>query len=508
MLEKIDLSRKLDKDEYRKIAPALRDRLGALQRLARGAEMPVIIIFEGWEASGKGTLMNELILPLDPRGFNVHYTHASSDDNQNAFWPPMRRFWSITPPRGRIGIFNRSWYRLIMDDPDVIPYRDRMTSSISSLERQLAQDGYIMIKFFLHISRKEQKKRLEKLDRDKTSTWRVSEKEWQDNRNYDKTARLVDEIIQSTDKPYAPWTLVESHDRRFAVVKILGTVIKGIEKGLEAYEQKKKDADQPASIDVSPDPAGTDNSGQGISDSTFGPSLLRNMDMTKKLDRRDYEEKLPKLQNRLRELQYELYKVRRPMVIVFEGQDAAGKGGCIKRLTQKLDPRGYQVSPTASPNDWERAHHYLWRFWEAFPKAGHIGIYDRSWYGRVLVERVEGFAEDAEWRRAFGEINEMEYQWVSCGTIIVKFWLQIDSEEQLARFNGRRDNPEKSWKITDEDWRNREKWPEYEKAVEEMMLRTSTTFAPWTMVEANDKLYARVKVLRKAVGAIEASLKK
>jgi polyphosphate:AMP phosphotransferase len=499
MLEKIDLSRKLDKDEYKRIAPPLRDRLGELQRSARAAGMPVIIIFEGWEASGKGTLMNELILPLDPRGFRVHYVHAGADDNQNAYWPPMRRFWQMTPPRGRIGIFNRSWYRLVMDSPKSLD----VCEDISSFERQLSQDGYIIIKFFLHIGKKEQKKRLRKLDSDKSSTWRVSEREWRDNEKYDDTVKLIDEMIQHTDAPYAPWTLVESHDKRYATVRILSTVVKSIEKGLEFREIKKRGSVAAGSLQIE------ENVGDGTDDLAsfvLEPSVLKNLDLGKRISEEEYEERLPKLQDRLRALQYELYKARRPMAIAFEGKDAAGKGGCIKRLTQRLDPRGYQVSPTASPNDWERAHHYLWRFWDAFPKAGHIGIYDRSWYGRVLVERVEGFADEFEWRRAYGEINEMEDQWFRYGAIIVKFWLQIDDDEQLARFSERKENPEKNWKITDEDWRNREKWPKYEEAAEEMMLRTSTVFAPWIIVEANDKLYARVKVLKKAIDAAEAGL--
>ncbi|MDR3321005.1 MAG: polyphosphate:AMP phosphotransferase [Synergistaceae bacterium] len=498
MLEKIDLSRKLDKDEYKKVAPLLRDRLGELQRLAQSAGMPVVVIFEGWEASGKGTLINELILPLDPRGYRVHYVHAAGDDNQSAFWPPLRRFWLMTPPRGRIGIFNRSWYRIVMDNPSMIS----SCADISSFERQLSQDGYIIIKFFLHIGKKEQKKRLKKLDSDENSTWRVSGREWQDNKNYAETVKLVNGIIQYTDKSYAPWTLVEAHDKRYAVVKILGAVIKSMEKGLEAYGLRKLNT-------VAPDEPGDDAEGGSgeLANFTLEPSVLKNLDLNKALEPSVYEEKLSRLQDSLRELQYELYKVRRPMVILFEGQDAAGKGGCIKRLVQRLDPRGYQVSPTGAPNDWERAHHYLWRFWEALPKAGHICIFDRTWYGRVLVERVEGFAREAEWRRAYGEINEMEDQWTRYGAIIVKFWLQIDPEEQLVRFNERKDSPDKSWKITDEDWRNREKWPRYEEAAEEMMLRTSTTFAPWTIVEANNKLYARVKVLKKSADALERAFR-
>lgn len=504
MLEKIDLSRKLEKEEFKKIAPLLQERLGELQRKARDANVPALIVFEGWEASGKGTLMNELILPLDPRGFRVHYIHGDTDNPAERFWPPMRRFWDVTPPRGRIGIYSRSWYRLVLDQPD----REKNAAiygDISSFERQLAQDGNLIIKFFLHIGRKEQRRRLKKLDEGRSSTWRVSDREWTQNERYDETTKLVEEIIQYTDRAYAPWTLVEAEDRRYATVKILTTVIRGMEKALEATARRR----ETRQIDISGTPQYASETDRAIGKPTrdpLEPSVLKNLDLSKRADEHEYRNKLPKLQDRLRDVQYELYRVRRPMVVVFEGQDAAGKGGCIKRLTQRLDPRGYQVSPTAAPNDWERAHHYLWRFWEAFPKAGHLGIYDRSWYGRVLVERVEGLADEDEWRRAFGEINEMEDQWVRCGCIILKFWLQIDGDEQLARFTERQRNPEKTWKITDEDWRNRDKWPLYAEAAEEMMLRTSTTFAPWTIVEANDKYFARLKVLRETLNVAEKAL--
>jgi len=504
MFEKIDLSRKLEKDEFKKIAPLLQERLGDLQRKARDAGMPIMIVFEGWEASGKGTLMNELIQPLDPRGFRVHYVHGDGDNPAERFWPPMRRFWEITPPRGQIGIYSRSWYRLVMDKPGEGDAAEAY-ENISSFERQLAQDGNLIIKFFLHIGKKEQKRRLKKLDDDRSSTWRVSEKEWAQNERYEETAKLVAEVVQNTDRSHAPWTIVEAEDRRYAIVKILTTVIRGVEKALERCAIKKKAAAE-IGAEATEAISEADRAIIALTADPLEPSVLKNLDLRKQLPEKEYRKQLAELQDRMRDLQYRLYAARRPMVIAFEGPDAAGKGGCIKRLTQKLDPRGYQVAPTASPNDHERAHHYLRRFWNAFPKAGHIGIYDRSWYGRVLVERVEGFAAESEWRRAFGEINEMEGQWHRYGCIILKFWLQIDEDEQLARFRERERNPEKTWKITEEDWRNREKRRLYEEAAEEMMLRTSTTFAPWTLVEANDKYYARIKALRKTVEATEKAL--
>ena len=213
------------------------------------------------------------------------------------------------------------------------------------------------------------------------------------------------------------------------------------------------------------------------------------------------------MQERIGFLHNELYRLRIPVVLGFEGWDAGGKGGAIKRLTSHLDPRGYLVHPTASPNDTERQYHYLWRFWKDMPKDGHITIFDRTWYGRVMVERIEGFCTKEEWKRAYREINEMEQHLVNAGAVVLKFWMQIDKDEQERRFRDRMNNPEKQWKITDEDWRNREKWDQYEVAVNEMLLRTSTSYAPWIIVEGNDKYYARVKVLETVIEAIEKKIK-
>jgi polyphosphate kinase 2 (PPK2 family) len=236
-------------------------------------------------------------------------------------------------------------------------------------------------------------------------------------------------------------------------------------------------------------------------------TLLDRVDLSLALERDEYEHQSKRLQKQLFHIEHELYLARVPAVILFEGWDAAGKGGAIKRLTRGLDPRGYEVIPIAAPSDWEKAHHYLWRFWEHVPKAGHITIFDRTWYGRVLVERVEGFCTEAEWKRAYGEINDFERQLADFGTVVVKFWLQIDAAEQLRRFQERQQTPYKQWKITDEDWRNREKRPRYEPAVAEMLERTSTAHAPWTILEANCKLFARIKALRTVIGAMKAGLR-
>ncbi len=216
---------------------------------------------------------------------------------------------------------------------------------------------------------------------------------------------------------------------------------------------------------------------------------------------------LSKLQQEINELSWEAYKQRRSVVLVFEGVDAGGKGGAIRRITSAVDARLYRTMSVAAPTDEEKAHHYLWRFWRHVPRAGHMIIYDRSWYGRVLVERVEGFASEADWRRAYSEINEFEEQLVENGAILLKFWLQVSDEEQLRRFQDREDTPYKRYKITDEDWRNREKGPEYKSAVNEMVARTSTEHAPWTLVEGDDKPYARVKVLTTVCDAMRKALK-
>lgn len=500
MLSNINLNKTIGKEEYKKLHCSLEERLSKLQRSARDAGLPIIVLFEGWDTAGKGVLMNELIAPLDPRGFHVH--NVSTRTETELLWPSLHRFWNLIPATGRLSIFNRSWYRDAINSFDQGNLED-----ILAFERQLVDGGYLIIKFFLHISKKEQGIRLKKLDENKSSSWRVSKREWDNHNRYDERAIVVEEVITRTNKEYAPWIIVEAENKKFATIKILSTVAQAIEKKLQQIATQK---DISATLSTVNDEEGEpkqENSLSSFESTLLTPSILKNMNLLKTISDKKYNKQLDSLQKEFRELQYQLYSVRRPMVIVLEGQDAAGKGGCIKRLTQRLDPRGYQVTPTAAPNDWERAHHYMWRFWTTFPKAGHVAIYDRSWYGRVLVERVEGFCSELDWRRAYEEINETEDQWARYGTIILKFWLQIDSEEQLSRFKERELNPTKSWKITTEDWRNREKAPLYEIAAEDMLLQTSTANAPWVVVEANNKRYARVKVLQNVVDTLKNALK-
>ena len=235
--------------------------------------------------------------------------------------------------------------------------------------------------------------------------------------------------------------------------------------------------------------------------------MLENIDLTLSLDRDTYARELINNQVMLSKLAFQVYLQKRPVMMVFEGWDAAGKGGVIKRLTEKMDPRGYVVYPIAAPQGDDKTHHYMWRFWRRLPEAGQIAIFDRSWYGRVMVERIEGFCQEAEWMRAYREINQFERQLTDFGIILFKFWIHISKDEQLNRFQDRAGDKLRNWKLTDEDWRNREKWDLYETAVNDMLLKTSTIHAPWTVVEGNSKYYSRVKVLRTVVDTLSQELK-
>ena len=490
MLATIDLARRVAKADYKEAKPDLERRLAALQREAKDGRIPVLIVFEGWNAAGKGTLINELILPLDPRGFSVRSFLPPNEEEQ--LRPFLWRYWVHTPAAGRITICDRSWYRRVLDDrvDGRTKGRDieRAFRDINAFERQLTDGGTVIVKFFLHISKSEQKKRFEKLRENPNTAWRVTKDDLKRHRQYEKFLAATDEMLARTDTEYAPWTVVESHDHRFATLKIFDAVIAALERRIAA---EGMEAGRPA----------VEMPGRELpGDLTV--SILDRIDLSQALEPGEYQRKLKSRQKRVRELEHEIYMQRVPVIIVYEGWDAAGKGGNIRRLTQNLDPRGYEVVPIAAPNDIEKAHHYLWRFWMQLPKAGHITIFDRSWYGRVLVERVEGFCTETEWRRAYREINEMEEHIADFGTVVLKFWVHIDREEQLRRFESRRQIPYKQWKITDEDWRNREKWDQYKEAVEEMIYRTSTPYAPWTIVESNSKRFARIRVLDTVIEAV------
>jgi polyphosphate:AMP phosphotransferase len=495
MLEKIDLTKKVNKSDYKPLMTDLERRIGKLQRQAQDAEIPIIILFEGWDAAGKGTLINRLTLALDPRGFTVYPIHPPNEEER--YRPFLWRFWTRIPGRKRIAIFNRSWLGRILEDRVDKKIKTstfvKAFADVNSMERQLHNDGYLIIKFFLHISKKEQKHRFKNLDSNPATAWRVKDRDLAHHKQYERFEQLYEEMLAKTSTDVAPWNIIEAHDRRYATLKIFKIVTEAIQQKIEEKKQqnKRKQATAQPVIQLP----------------VLFDSILDRVDLTLSMSRKDYENDLKKYQERIRDLEHEVYVQRIPVVIVYEGWDAAGKGGNIKRLVQRMDPRGYEVVPIGAPNEIELQHHYLWRFRKHFPKAGHFVIFDRSWYGRVLVERVEGFCTEAEWKRAYSEINEMEEHWANFGAVIVKFWIHISQKEQLERFKSREKLEYKRWKITEEDWRNRDKWGQYKEAVDEMLFRTSTTYAPWTIIEANSKLYARIKALKTVIKAVEAGIK-
>ena len=475
MLEKVDLTKKRSREEYQKELPELQLQLGRLQRKCRERNIPVMIVFEGFGAAGKGVQSGKLIQSLDPRGFRVYPMKAETEEER--MHPFLWRFWTKIPSHGQIAIYDGSWYRKILLDQFEKKLKKKKIrdtyQSVRTFEKQLAEDGYLIIKLFLDISQDEQKRRFRKLLQKKETAWRVTEGDLRQNTKYKKYQNCAEVMLSMTDTSYAPWTLIEATDKKYATVKIYTTIIQKITERLER-------------------------------DTT---TVLPETDKPVSYTKEEYKEKLNQLQKEIERLHGELYRKRIPVVIGFEGWDAAGKGGAIKRLTEKMDPRGFVVNPISAPNDLEKSYHYLWRFWKEMPKDGHIAIFDRTWYGRVMVERIEGFCTTEEWKRAYQEINEMERDLVQSGAIVLKFWMQIDKEEQERRFLERQSNPEKQWKITEEDWRNREKWDQYEEAVGEMLLKTSTQYAPWVVVEGNDKHYARIKVLETVVKAMEERVK-
>jgi polyphosphate:AMP phosphotransferase len=494
MLDTLDLNLTLDKDTYKTQIESLMQQLRTLQKACWEKKLPLIVVLEGWAAAGKGSLVKKMVGYMDPRGFAVHPIWPASAAEQQ--YPFLWRFWQKLPPSGSIGFFYHSWYTRVLEDrlferlnEAEVPVAMRQ---INAFERQLADDGAAICKFWIHLSKKELKSRLKKAANDELEAWRVRAEDWQQANQYQQYATFAEEMLTGTSTGPAPWTLVEGDCQRWARVKVLTKMATTLLEALDRRHALLPPPVLPAQERLEP----------------TEPDFLAQVDLSQSLSKDEYKTQLREEQVELRKLQLSIHKHQVPVLVLFEGWDAAGKGGAIKRLTDVLDPRSYVVQPFAAPSDEEKARHYLWRFWRKLPTAGTISIFDRSWYGRVLVERVEGFATEAEWRRAYQEINEFEEQLTSAGCVLVKFWLHISPEEQLRRFEERQNNPFKQHKLTAEDWRNREKWPLYNVAVNQMIQRTSTPAAPWTVVAGNDKYYARVKVIKTVTQAIENQLKR
>ncbi|MDR0903495.1 MAG: polyphosphate:AMP phosphotransferase [Ruminococcus sp.] len=480
--------------DYRDMTVQLQQDLGTIQHQIMDAGLPVIILLEGWGASGKGQLIADMIKMLDPRFFSVYSTLPATDAEKR--YPLMKRFWEKIPEKGKITVLDRSWYQELAiarleQDISESEYKKRL-AKVNTFERQLTDDGYLIIKFFLHISKGEQKRRFLKLREDDATKWRVTDRDKKRNKNYDSYYKQFDHMLEKTDFPYAHWKVIDTSDRKFTRFQMFNILVSQINNSLNS-ERRKTPVLQTAEI-VSLDKPGF---------------KLASVDLKDKVLTRDkYEQKLKKLQKELSRLHSLIYKHKVPVVVAFEGWDAAGKGGAVKRLASSLDPRGYEAVPIAAPLPPEKNRHYLYRFWQKLPKTGHITIFDRTWYGRVMVEAVEHLTDPHRIDQAYREIVEFESELVDSGVLLIKFWLQIDKETQLLRFNEREQNPLKKWKITDEDWRNREKWDTYEGYIEKMISTTSFSESKWNIIEANDKLYARTKIIKTVADELEKAIRK
>lgn len=472
---------------------AAEEKLMALQHKLQEMKIPMVIVLEGWQASGKGTIAGELLEGLDPRGYDVCVAGQYSKDDD--LYPAMRRYWVNMPRQGNISLFIGSWYKDLCATmvKGKHPGRcARMLEQIRLMEQMLLRDGAIIEKFFIDVPAKVQKKRLKTLKDSKLTRDILTKADWAQNKHYDRWQQAWQQAMDDSAQPGAQWHVLNGEDKKAAKRTLYETIMASMERTIALRESGDRSWDTKTLTDHDPIPT------EPI------PELeLYETDLT--LDR-EYKDAVKAAQKKLHKLQYELYNRGIPVVIAFEGWDAAGKGGSIRRLTSTLDPRGFTVVPIASPTAEEKEHHHMWRFWKALPKKGDIMIFDRTWYGRAMVERLEGFCTEAQWKRSYEEMNLFEQDLTNSGAVVCKFWLQISKDEQLKRFNRRAANPAKQWKITDEDWRNREKWDRYEQAINEMLKKTNTAYAPWTVVEADNKHFARVKVLETVIAAIEKQL--
>ncbi len=490
MFEVAEIPRKISKQQYREEVPKLREKLLFAQLAVKDErKRAVVIVVSGLDGAGKGETVNLINEWLDPRYLRTRSMRTPTDEELAR--PRMYRFWRALPPKGRSAVFFGSWYSKPMADR--IAGRitdteyDQALQRIRRFEKMLVDEGVVLLKLWFHLSKKQQKKRLKELEKDKKTRWRVSKKDWQGYESRDAFLAIAARTVRETSRENAMWELVPGYEPRFRNL----TVGKHV---LHALEHAQQDQVKPV-VHVE-DTRPVD-----------GRLVLSHVDLSKKLEKKQYRKKLAKAQARLNELSRDRAFRKRAAVAVFEGWDAAGKGGAIRRVTRALDARQYQVIPIAAPTEEERAQPYLWRFWRHLPSHAHFTIFDRSWYGRVLVERVEGFSPAWDWTRAYAEINDFEETLIDRGIIVAKFWLQIDAEEQLRRFEERKRVAFKRHKITEEDWRNRDKWDEYELAVHDMIERTSTEIAPWTIVSANDKRHARVTVVETMADVMEAALR-
>lgn len=495
MFESAELGHRLSKADYDAVEPQLRTDLLEVQfELLEQKGFAAVILINGIDGAGRGETVNLLNEWMDPRHIEVHTFDKPTDEERER--PFLWRFWRALPPKGKIGVLFGNWYSEAIGDRAFGRIKkarlDQQLAEFNRFEAMLAAEGVLLLKFWFHLSKQAQKKRLKALEANPDTRWRVRDSDWQVYEEYERYKDVAEHVLRQTSTGIAPWVIVDGSDPQYRAVQVGRTLLEGLRRRCEHVARGFR----------------TRQTAAPLASAVDERNLLNAMVLNQPLDKKDYDKQLEKLQGRLALAVRSEAFASRSLVLVFEGMDAAGKGGAIRRVTQALDTRQYHVTPIAAPSDEERAQPYLWRFWRHLPRRGRVAIFDRSWYGRVLVERVEGFCSEPDWMRAYAEINDFEDQLVSAGVIVVKFWLSISDEEQLRRFKAREEQAFKRYKITDEDWRNREKWPLYEPAVCDMIDRTSTENAGWTLVEADNKYYARVKVLQTLVDKLEVALQK
>ena len=487
MANSISVDRKMKFQNFKRSERA--ERLGRLSRICNDLDIPILIIVDGWESSGRGFVIKDLCREFAAKNFDVDV--FDKDESYDDKFPFIRKFWINVPQKGKIKIFDRSFYYKIFEKKNLSDKKiQERIDSIKSIEKALFDDQTIILKFFLNIDKKEQKKRIEKLEDSFKEDFYMDGLDFDQQKNYKDYEKHFKKTLKATDFPYARWEIVDSNDKKAASKEVLGLAIDRISQGMERVIRQREENEN-----VERDYISSSN-------------ILQNIDLSKTISDDEYEEKKDKLQDEVAKLMYKYYQKGISQVLVFEGVDAAGKDGAIERLIKEVDPRLYKVHGISAPSKEELSRNYLWRFFTKLPKDGYIGIFSRSWYGRVMVERVEGFAKTNEWDRAYGEMLDMEKQIYDHGSLILKFFVTIDKDEQLKRFKDRQRNPDKQYKITDEDWRNREKWDQYIDAMNEMLERTNSNYAPWIIVEGNCKKYARIKVMEEYIKAAKNHLKK
>jgi polyphosphate:AMP phosphotransferase len=482
-LKTINTNQPLKKSEFKPLAQALRVNLLQWQFRTSQKDRPVIIVIAGDDRSGRHDTIHTLLEWLDPRFIRVNAYGPSEqqDNNKPFFW----RFWRDMPAAGNIGLYMREWtsssINQYLNEEISEAKLGRRVDYIKRFEKALSDDGALIIKLWLHLSEEAHALRVESVK----DTPFFDEKDELAYKNYNHAVSTIERVLEQTNAPHAPWHVINSDDPMQRDI-IVGQII---EKQLSHWVEASKPI-----VPSTPPP------------SLVNTNILNSIDLNQAISKDDYETKLDQYREELRQLMSQAHLEKRAVVCVFEGVDAAGKGGAIRRLVSALDVGHYRIVPVAKPTEEEYRHHYLWRFWRNMPANGLLTIFDRSWYGRVLVERVEKFAGDHEWQRAYQEINDFEDQMVQHGIIVVKFWLHIDQDEQLQRFKAREKTPHKQHKITEEDYRNRDKWHEYREAIHDMISQTDTKRAPWTLISAQDKKFARIAVFKTLIDRLNSTL--